>query len=105
MQHKTVKRQSNVPVINSGGYGEGSKRVRQRPGYQQQWLIEKGEGDWWKVGESEEAWLQRAKESVAEEWWQRVRESEQALWDVGFEKCKANSIFHLPSYAFINDHF
>ena len=29
MQHKTVKQQSNVPVINGGGYGEGSKRVRQ----------------------------------------------------------------------------
>ena len=27
MQHKTVKQQSNVLVINGGGYGEGSKRV------------------------------------------------------------------------------
>ena len=26
-QHKTVKRQSNVPIINGGGYGDGSKRV------------------------------------------------------------------------------
>ena len=111
MQHKIVKRQSNVPVINDGGYDEGSKRVQQRPGYWQWRLIEKGEGDWWKrVGETEEAWWQRARESVAGEWWQRARESEQAkseqaLWDVGFEKCKANSIFHLPSYAIINDHF
>ena len=45
MQHKTVKRQSNVPVINGGEYGEGSKRVRQRPEYWQWRLIEKGEGD------------------------------------------------------------
>ena len=45
MQHKTVKWQSNVPVINGGGYGEGSKRVRQRPGYRQWRLIKKGEGD------------------------------------------------------------
>ena len=45
MQHKTVKWQSNVPVINGGGYSEGSKRVRQRPEYRQRRLIETGEGE------------------------------------------------------------
>ena len=45
IQHKTVKRQSNVPVINGGGYGEGSKRVRQRPEYRQRRLIETGDGE------------------------------------------------------------
>ena len=32
MQHKTIKWQSNVPVINGGGYGEGSTEA---PGYWQ----------------------------------------------------------------------
>ena len=45
MQHKTVKRQSNVPVINGSGYNEGSKWVRQRPEYRQRHLIETGEGE------------------------------------------------------------
>ena len=111
MQHKPIKWQSNVPIINGSRYGEGSKRVWQRPEYRQRRLIEKGKGDWWKrVGETEKAWSQRARESVVGEWWQRVRESEQAkseqaLWDIGFEKCKEKLIFQLPSYAIINDHF
>ena len=114
MQHKIVKWQSNVPVINGGRYGEGSKRVRQRPGYRQWRLIEKGDGDWWRVGESEEAWSQRARESVAGKCRGRVMAESEGEW-TGKEwtgvvrrlvwKCKANSIFYLPSYAFINDHF
>ena len=32
MQYKTVKWQSNVPVINGDGYSEGSKRVRETDG-------------------------------------------------------------------------
>ena len=66
--------------------------------------MEKGGGDWGSVMAGS------LRESIAGEWWQRVRESEQAkseqaLWDVGFEKCKANLIFQLSSYAIINDHF
>ena len=114
MQHRTVKRQSNVPVINGSSYGGGLKRVRQRPGYRQRRLIEKDEGDWWRVGKSEEAWSQRARESVAGKCRGRVMAESEGEW-ISKEwtgvvkrwvwKCKANSIFYLPSYAFINDHF
>ena len=37
------QRQSNVPVINGSGYGEGSTEAL---GFRQQRLIEEGEGDW-----------------------------------------------------------
>ena len=65
--------------------------------------MEKGGGDWGSViTESDGECSRRVMAESEGEW---IAKSEQALWDVGFEKCKANSISQLPSYAIINDHF
>ena len=66
-------------------------------------MIEKGGGDWGSViTESDAECSERVMAESEGEW---IAKSEQALWDVGFEKWKAYSIFQLPSYAIINDHF
>ena len=66
-------------------------------------MMEKGGGDWGSViAESDGGYNGRVMVESEGEW---IAKSEQALWDVGFEKCKANSISQLPSYAIINDNF